>query len=224
MLAAILSIAAILPGAVATFLEHFGGPLRLAERHHSHHDTYVVPPDFTRALVVAMLVMGCVGVLLSAFCIVGMFDTDCAVVLAFTVGFTFTIFVLWLMLCRYKVALYEDRGVLTPFLGHDHFFFYNDVVAMDWMGIRRNSGYRDLVISLEDGQKLRIWGVIDIEQVLLHTDRFDVLAPLMGDLGTDVPSIWVRAGMWQPFERGGIDDDPDAGRVVDVAQEGYIND
>lgn len=209
MLTAFLSIAAVLPGAVATFLEHFGGPLRLAERHHSHHDTYVVPPDFTRALVVAMLVMGCTGVLLGVFCLVGLFDTSQEVVLFFTVGFVVTMFVLWAMLCRYKIALYEDRAVLTPFFGHDQFFFYCDVTAMDWSGIRRNSGYRDLVVSIKDGRKLRIWGIIDIEQILLHADRFDVLSPLMFDLGTDVPTIWLRAGMWQPFERAeGKEKDP----------------
>lgn len=201
MLAAFLSIAAVLPGALATILEHFGGPLRLAERHHSHHDTYVVPPDFTRSLVVAMLVMGCIGVLLGVFCLVGLFETSYVVVLSFTIGFVVSVFVLWLMLCRYKIALFEDRAVLTPLVGHDDFFFYCDITAMDWAGIRRNSGYRDLVVSLKDGRKLRIWGIIDIEQILLHTDRFDVLSPLMVDLGTDVPSIWVRAGMWQPFER-----------------------
>ena len=174
---------AVLPGALAPLLEHIGGPLRLAERHHAHHDTYVVPPDFTRSLVVAMLVMGCTGVLLGVFCIVGLFDTMQELVLIFTDGFVMTMFVLWIMLCRYKIALFEDRAVLTPFCGQDNFFFYNDIVAMDWAGIRRNSGYRDLIISLEDGRRLRVWGIIDIEQILLHTDRFDVLSPLMGDLG-----------------------------------------
>lgn len=201
MLEALLCIMAVLPGALATLLEHIGGPLRLAERHHAHHDTYVVPPDFTRSLVVAMLVMGCTGVLLGVFCIVGLFDTTQELVLFFTDGFVMTMFVLWVILCRYKIALFEDRAVLTPFCGQDNFFFYSDIVAMDWAGIRRNSGYRDLFISLEDGRRLRVWGIIDIEQILLHTDRFDVLSPLMGDLGTDVPSIWVRAGMWQPFAK-----------------------
>ena len=208
MLAALLSIMAVLPGALATLIEHVGAPLRLAERHHAHHDTYVVPPDFTRSLVVAMLVMGCTGVLLGVFCFVGLFDTSQELVLVFADGFCVTMYVMWLMLGRYKISLFEDRAVLTPLWGQDRFFFYNDIAAMDWAGIRRNSGYRDLVVTLKDGQRLRIWGIIDIEQILLHTDRFDVLAPLMGDLGSDVLFIGLRAGSQQPFARGGRKEEP----------------
>ncbi len=187
MLAVVLSILAILPAVAATLLEHVAAPMRLTERHHAHHDTYVVPPDFMRSLVVAMLVMGCTGVLLGIFCVLGLFDSTPELVLAFVDGFVATMFVSWVALCRYKISLFEDRAVLTPFIGRDAFFFYSDVVAMDWSGIRRKSGYRDLNVHLNDGRDVRIYGVTDIEQVLLHIDRFDVLAPLTDDVSLDAP-------------------------------------
>lgn len=204
MQVALLSIFAVLPGSLATILEHFGGPLRLAERHHSHHDTYVVSPDFTRSLVVAMLVVGCLGVLLAIFCFVGVFQGGYACILAFTDAFTITTLVCWLLLTRYKVSLFEDRCVITPFLGRDNCFFYSDVRSLDWAGLRRGSGYRDLVVIEDNGNKLRIWGIVDIEQVLLHMDRFDVLSPLatMGEGGV-FDTLDMRIGMWQPLEGRG---------------------
>lgn len=204
MQVALLSILAVLPGALATILEHFGGPLRLAERHHSHHDTYVVSPDFTRSIVVAMLVVGCLGVLLAVFCFAGVFHGGYACILAFTDAFAVTMLACWLLLTRYKVSLFEDRCVITPFLGRDNCFFYSDVRSLDWAGLRRSSGYRDLVITENNGNKLRIWGIVDIEQVLLHMDRFDVLAPLAAvEEGGAFDTLDMRIGMWQPLEGRG---------------------
>lgn len=205
MVAALLSICAVVPGAVATLLEHVGGPLRIAERHHSHHDTYVVSPDFLRSLVVAMLVVGCLGVLLGIFCMVGLFDADQVVVLAFSDAFCLTMFGLWLLLCRYKVSFFRDRAVITPFLGRDICFFYSDIEYLDWKGVRRSSGYRDLVVREKGGRNLRIWGIVDIEQVLLHMDRFDVLSPLNAEAGPGHPdeTLGMRIGLWQPFAHDG---------------------
>ena len=203
MTAAFLSILAIVPGALATLLEHVASPLRIAERHHSHHDTYVVSPDFLRSLVIAMLIVGCVGVLLGIFCMVGLFDASQEVLLAFSASFNLAVFVMWLLLSRYKVSFFRDRGVITPFLGRDVCFFYSDVESLDWKGVRRSSGYRDLVVREKGGRALRIWGIVDIEQVLLHVDRFDVLTPLNAEPGAGTPleTLDLRIGMWQPFAR-----------------------
>lgn len=230
MLAATLSVLAILPGAAATFLEHFGGPLRLAERHHSHHDSYVVSPDFTRAIVVAMLVVGCLGVLLSTFSCVGVFGGGYACILAFTNAFCFTLLACWLLLCRYKVSLFEDRCVITPFLGRDNCFFYSDVRSLDWAGLRRSSGYRDLVVTDGNGNKLRIWGIVDIEQVLLHMDRFDVLSPLAAeDEASAFDTLDMRIGMWQPLEGRRTKEGPlatmhaaHAGRDAHSSRDAYL--
>ena len=47
--ALLVAIAIVIP-AVALVLEHVGN-VRISERHHSHHDTYVVPVSFTRLIV-----------------------------------------------------------------------------------------------------------------------------------------------------------------------------
>lgn len=193
-----LSILAVLPGSIAALFERAGAPMRLAERHHSHHDTYLVPPDFLRSLAVAMLLVGCLGVLLGTFCGVGLFDSDMICVLAFTDTFTWMALVMWLMMARYKVSLFEDRGVIVPLVGRSICFFYSDIASIRWSGPRRASGYRDLVITDIDGRRYKIKGIIDIEQVLLHVDRFDVLESL-GVGGPDFSEM--KRKPWQPFAR-----------------------
>lgn len=193
-----LSILAVLPGSVAALFERVGAPMRLAERHHSHHDTYLVPPDFLRSLAVAMLLVGCLGVLLTTFCSVGLFDSDMICVLAFADAFAWMALVLWLMMARYKVSLFEDRGVIVPLVGRGICFFYSDIASIRWGGPWRASGYRDLVITDIDGRTYKIKGIVDIEQVLLHVDRFDVLEPL-GVGGPDFSEM--KRKLWQPFAR-----------------------
>lgn len=201
MLFAFLCIMAVLPGSLATLVEHVNSPMRLAERHHSHHDTYAISPDFLRALVVAMLLMGCLGVLLGSFCAIGLFDASWAALLTFVDAFTCTMLAMWFALCRYKISLFEDRAVITPLLGGDICFFYADIQEMTWTGIRRNSGYRDLLIRENDGDLIRVRGLVDIEQVLLHVDRFDVLSPVAGDPDAMNESIEMRLFSWRPVMR-----------------------
>lgn len=214
MLFALLCILAVTPGIMATLIEHVSGPLRLAERHHSHHDTYVVSPDYTRSLVVAMLIVGFMGALLALFCVIGVFASPWAPVLAFTDAFVLTMLVLWLLLSRYKVSLFEDRGVITPLLWRDECFFYQEIQAMDWTGLHRNSGYRDLRIRVADGRSIRVWGLVDIEQVLLHVDRFDVLAPLPTENNPLRETLAQRKGSWQPLMREARPEAPAAGEAA----------
>ena len=47
---------------------------------------------------------------------------------------------------------------------------------MEWIGSRRGSGFRDLLIWTSDASKVRLSGMIGLDQVLLKIDRFDVLA------------------------------------------------
>ena len=157
-----------------------------------------MPPDFLRSLAVAMLLVGCLGVLLGTFCGVGLFDSDMICVLTFTDAFTWMALVMWLMMARYKVSLFEDRGVIVPLVGRSICFFYSDIASIRWSGPRRASGYRDLVITDIDGRRYKIKGIIDIEQVLLHVDRFDVLESL-GVGGPDFSEMKHKP--WQPFAR-----------------------
>lgn len=50
----LLMLIATVPALVANVFEHFFTSFRIAERHHSHHDTYVVPPLFTRGIALCL--------------------------------------------------------------------------------------------------------------------------------------------------------------------------
>lgn len=192
----VLLVLSLVPGVVAALIGRANAPIRLVERHHSHHDTYVVPPDFLRALVVTMLLVGCLGFVLGAFSLAGAFGPSARCVLAFTDAFVWTFFGAWVVLMRYKVSLFEDRGEIVPLIGRSSCFFYSDIEKLGWRGRIRTSGYRDLVIVEKDGKRLRIWGIVDIEQILLHIDRFDVLEPLAAG-PEDAPELMPRAlGPW----------------------------
>ena len=56
-----LAMVGILLPLGAAYVER-GAKVLIAERHHRHHDTYIVPPELTNSLVKAMVVMGGVGV------------------------------------------------------------------------------------------------------------------------------------------------------------------
>ena len=60
------SVEVVLP-IFALLFEHVGN-VRISERHHRHHDTYVVPVPFTRGLVLAMAFMSVLGLVLGWLC------------------------------------------------------------------------------------------------------------------------------------------------------------
>ena len=159
---------------LALFLER-SGSVRFAERHHRHHDTYVVPAGFTRALVLAMVFVSVAGIVLSWVCLTDVSDTDPVIVLAFSDAFVVTSFALWWVLCRYKVSVFEDRMVVTPFLGPDAEVLYSQIDRMEWVGIRRDSGMRSLDVYVGGARAARLSSMVDVAQILMSIDRFDVL-------------------------------------------------
>lgn len=169
-----LVIVAVLVPLLALFLEH-AGTVRFAERHHRHHDTYVVPAGFTRALVLAMVFASVAGLVLSWVCLTDVSDTDPVTVLAFTDSFVVTSFVLWWVLCRYKVSVFGDRMVITPFLGADVEVRYAQIERMEWVGVRRGSGMRSLDVYVGGARVARLSSIVDVAQILMSIDRFDVL-------------------------------------------------
>lgn len=159
---------------LALFLEH-SGSVRFAERHHRHHDTYVVPAGFTRALVLAMVFVSVAGIVLSWVCLTDVSDTGPLIVLAFSDAFVVTSFALWWVLCRYKVSVFEERMVITPFLGPDAEVVYSQIDRMEWVGIRRGSGMRSLDVYVGGDRAARLSSMVDVAQILMSIDRFDVL-------------------------------------------------
>ena len=169
-----LVVVAVLVPLLAFFLER-AGTVRFAERHHRHHDTYVVPTGFTRALVLAMAFMSMSGLVLSWVCLTDVSDTSPLAVLAFTDAFVATSFVMWWVLCRYKVSVFGDRMVITPFFGADAEVVYAQIERMEWVGIRRGSGMRSLDVYVGGARVAQLSSIVDVAQILMSIDRFDVL-------------------------------------------------
>lgn len=151
------------------------GNVRISERHHSRHDTYVVPVTFTRALTHAMLLMGFMGLVLGALCMTDVFSADPYAVMAFFDAFVVTTYVLWWHICRYKVSIFGDCMVVTPLVGPDIWVQYDQIERMEWTGFRKSSGYRDLDVIVDGRRMVRLHGIVDLEQILMRIDRFDAL-------------------------------------------------
>lgn len=169
-----LAMVGILLPLGAAYVER-GAKVLIAERHHRHHDTYTVPSELTNSLVKAMVVMGGVGVVLGVLCLTGIFWQRYVFVLAFFDAFVISLFTAWLALCRHQVALFEDHMVVTPPLGSEVLVRYSDVDRLSWTGPRHGTGYRNLRVGVGGAYVATLLGVMDIEQITLHLDRFDAI-------------------------------------------------
>ena len=170
---ALMVVAIVIP-VLAALIETMGG-VGIAERHHSHHDTYVVETSFSRALVIAMFFMGIVGIILSWLCTMGVFIASPLVVITFFVAFLVVMFAMWICMRRYRVATYEEYMDITPFVGGNIHVVYRDIERMEWYGLRSGTGYRNLRIYVDGRPVGMLWGILDLEQILMRVDRYDVL-------------------------------------------------
>ncbi len=173
MVALFSVVAMVLP--LCALVVEYVADAGLSERHHRHHDTFAISSVLTRALVVGMIVMGVLGGVLGGLCFMGVFPAKPEVVLGFFEAAVLVLFLSWALIQRHKVACYDDRMIVTPYVGRSHTIFYAEIERMDWSGFRRASGYRNLDIYVDGGRAAHIDGSIDLEQVLMHIDRFDVL-------------------------------------------------
>lgn len=177
----LLVIPAVALPALALLVER-AGRVRISERHHSHHDTYVVPVSFTRSLVIAMAFMGCLGIVLAVACAMVEFFPTPDDVLVFFDSFIATAFLMWWVIRRYKVSVFSDHLVVTPFFGSHVLVLYDEIDLLEWAGTRKGSGYRDLVIWAGGHGTVRISGMVDVEQILMAIDRFDALPRVKGGI------------------------------------------
>ncbi len=168
----LVAVAVAVP--LASFVLMRLGSVRITERHHSRHDTYVIPVAFTRSLVHMMAFMGAMGLFLGLLCS-SVFVANPPEVLAFFDAFIVTTFILWLVLTRYKVSTFEGHMIVTPFVGHDVVVRYDQIERMEWAGFRKGSGYRDLDVWVGGSHAVRLSALVDLEQILMSIDRFDAL-------------------------------------------------
>ena len=147
----------------------------MAERLHSHHNTYSISLVVSRALTLVMVFMGVLGGLTSWLCRLGVFSQSHLLPLSFCIAFELTILIMVMAVLRYQVMSYEDRiTVRGPFVS-TRTIRYADIDRMEWRWSYLGPHLRDLWIHASDGTKTRIWCLVDVERLLLQIDRFDVL-------------------------------------------------
>ena len=174
MLIGVLFVIALLVPSAAMVIEHVGD-VRISERHHSHHDTYVVPVSFTRSLALAMGFMGVLGILLGWLCYEGFLGVSALVVLAFFDAFLVTCLGLWLCIGRYRVSVFSDSMVVTPVVGRNVWVRYDEIERLEWTGLRMESGFRSLAVWVGGRRAATLLGIVDVEQIIMSMDRFDLL-------------------------------------------------
>lgn len=164
---------------LAALLMERAGSVRITERHHSHHDTYVVSAPFSRALVTAMSFMSVLGLTLAALCSLGVFVGDGSFSLAFADSFLVACFVMWCMLCRYRVSTFHDCMEVTPLVGESVWVRYDQIERLEWVGLRMESGFRSLNVWVDGRRAVTLLGIVDVERIVMRMDRFDLLPPAL---------------------------------------------
>lgn len=149
------------------------GDAQIAERHHSHHDTYVVAGTMLWVFVFAMVFMGALGVLLGWLCLVGVFTADASVVLGFFDAFLGVSFLLWLVLRRYKVMTFDDHMLVTPFVGRTATIRYGDISSMEWSPSLLLPNTRNVSVFVGRRRRALLWGGLDLDQILIRINRYD---------------------------------------------------
>jgi hypothetical protein len=126
-------------------------------------------------MVFALVFMGALGTLLGWLCIIGVFQTRAETVLVFFDSFLVVSFVYWLLLRRYKVVTYEDRLEVTPFMGRRQTIAYADISALEWAPSLMIANGRNVRVFVGHRRRALLWGALDLEQILIRINRFDVL-------------------------------------------------
>ncbi|MBP3892702.1 MAG: hypothetical protein J6D34_01515 [Atopobiaceae bacterium] len=159
---------------LAASIEMLAGT-RISERHHVHHDTYAVSLVVPRTLVLVMVFMGALGAAVGWLCHVGVFASDPSVPLAFFIMFQMTLFIMVIGAMRYQVMAYGDLMVVRPAYGFTRTIRYDQIDCMTWTSSFLTPRMRDVRVHSLQGDTVRLWSLLDIEQILLRIDRYDVL-------------------------------------------------
>lgn len=147
----------------------------LAERHHLHHDTYAVSQVVSRSLTLVMMFMGVLGGLTAWLCHLGVFAARPIVPLAFFVSFQLTLLLMVAAVMRYRVMVYEDHMLVRNPFGSTRFVAYDDITRMEWVSSYLGPHLHDIEVHSLHERPVRLWCLLDVEQLLLRLDRFDVL-------------------------------------------------
>lgn len=147
----------------------------ISERHHSHHDTYTVASTFSWVVMFCMVFMGALGLLMAWLCSLDVYEVDSLLVLAFFASFLGVAFAVWVAMRRYKVVTFEDRMYVTPVVGPAVTIYYADITSMVWESSPFTSRSIGVTVYVGQRRRARLWTVLDLDQILMRVDRFDVL-------------------------------------------------
>lgn len=168
---AMLIIAAV--PVLAVLIEWFGDN-GIMERHHSHHDTYLVPRSIPSSLMLMMVFVGVLGLVVDWLCDVGVFHADDLVIGAFFSTFLSVVFILWLGIRRYRVTTTDDGLEVRNFVGSTRSVAYADITEM-CRTHRRISNYPSIRVYA-GRRSFFLWGLLDLDQILDRIDRYDVFS------------------------------------------------
>lgn len=168
----ILGMLTFCPPLVAMILELLSGG-GLIERHHSHHDTYVISNIMSRVLVMAMVFMGLLGIMLSWLCMMEVFAADETVMLGFFASFVDVMFVMWFAMRRYLVCTYDDRMEVVPLVGRRRTVRYDEIEQLRWSSAFTLMGNRSISVIVDGKVAVQLLGTLDLEQILLRINRDD---------------------------------------------------
>lgn len=170
---ALTVVAAGIPIAASLIL--IFGDAGISERHHSHHDTYMVSGTLTWSLVFAMIVMGSLGILLGWLCVLDAFTANSAVVMSFFDAFLVVSFLYWILLRRYRVVTYEDHMDVTPLFGRKTSIAYAEISGMEFVPSVLQPSARNLHVFVGQKRRAMLWGILDLDQILIRIDRYDAI-------------------------------------------------
>lgn len=169
----LLALALAMPGvALVVALGHEVGP---SERHHTHHATYTASARFTRVLVIEMTLMGVLGFMLGWLCTLDVLSAPPVALLAFFDSFIAVLFVAWVCARHYRIVTYDDRMDVTPFVGSRQVVEYDDILRMEWVRPLLLTRFTGVRVYAAEAKPVTLWGIVDVEQVLVTVNRFDVL-------------------------------------------------
>lgn len=171
-----LSIVIPLYAAIVVWL----GDTGISERHHSHHDTYIIASTLTWTLVLAMVFMGVMGLLFGWLCTVGVFHADAVVVLGFFDAFLVCSLVYWTVMRRYKIVTYDHHMEVTPFIGKTSVVVYEEISSMEWEPSLLIPNSRNIRVYVGHRRRALLWTGLDLDQILERINRFDALENLSG--------------------------------------------
>ncbi len=160
----------------------------LPERHHAHHDTYTASTLFIYSLSALTVCITCVGVCLTCALQFEAMPSpwdDVIAAASFFAAFSYTLSCALIIISRYSIQTYENEMHLTTLMGATYVIPYADIVSMYWTS--RSSFLEAPALRLcytpvpdqsahhAHPVHIKIWALLDIDQILLRINRFDVL-------------------------------------------------